>query len=450
MSNKISQSELDRLLDVCSVQSSKKTEHRMVLFLTRELDYMGMPFEIDAEGNILVIKGQADIYPCIVAHMDTVHDIVDNYTLYKTTLEDSTLKLYAEKTISKNNFPTGIGGDDKCGIYACLYFLSILPACKIVFFTQEESGCVGSNNINHNFFSDCGYIIQLDRKGKSDFIDKHYRGITTSAEFRSKVGHLKKKYGFSTTTGSITDSINLWLNKVGISCMNISAGYYNPHKDNEYIIVDELWNSIKLVENIITTIPLKKYPSLPEPLVTKSYDTSKHYKSKTSYEQCEICLKWTNKHYISPSVHKRVCYTCGANLFNSSNNNNKDTTKQITGSVECCKCFGSFYSEEGQYTFIDHRLQFICNTCNDKRCPLSDWYAIDKNICEYCGYYSAALDKCDYKNRVHLDTTLCTCDICNAAVDPTEGREAEDHDLNFVCKWCLRTFFMEELADDKS
>lgn len=26
-------------------------------------------------GNIYVIKGNADLYPCIVAHMDTVHDI---------------------------------------------------------------------------------------------------------------------------------------------------------------------------------------------------------------------------------------------------------------------------------------------------------------------------------------------------------------------------------------
>jgi hypothetical protein len=35
--------------------------------------------------------------------------------------------------------PTGIGGDDKCGVYACLELLKELPNLKAAFFVSEET-----------------------------------------------------------------------------------------------------------------------------------------------------------------------------------------------------------------------------------------------------------------------------------------------------------------------
>jgi putative aminopeptidase FrvX len=48
--------------------------------------------------------------------------------------------------------PTGIGGDDKCGVYACLELLKELPNLKAAFFVSEETGCHGSKKADPNFF----------------------------------------------------------------------------------------------------------------------------------------------------------------------------------------------------------------------------------------------------------------------------------------------------------
>ena len=54
---------------------------------------------------------------------------------------------------------------------------------KSVFFRFEETGMNGSSNANMDFFEDCNFVVQCDRKGSTDFIT-HTNGIkTASTEF---------------------------------------------------------------------------------------------------------------------------------------------------------------------------------------------------------------------------------------------------------------------------
>ncbi|GAH11866.1 unnamed protein product, partial [marine sediment metagenome] len=152
-----------------------------------------------------------------------------------------------------NKRRVGIGGDDKCGIFACLYMLEILPQVKVVFFSREECGCKGSTAIDKTFFADCRYLIQLDRRGSKDFIQTYWGNKTISHDFSSEIGNVKKKYKYKNQTGTVTDVMKLWNNKVGISCINLSCGYYQPHSDYEYISIKDLWHSIKFTEEIIHT-----------------------------------------------------------------------------------------------------------------------------------------------------------------------------------------------------
>lgn len=254
------------------VQSDSGSEYRMQCFLTQWLSEHGFNWEFDTIGNIFVTKGETyGYYPCIVSHIDTVHDIISDYKLYRSP-DRNGVKNNIYFAGRKDGGKAGVGGDDKCGIYACLDMLQRFDNIKVAFFVQEEVGCVGSSKADKGWFSDCGYIIQLDRKGNSDFIAQYNWEPTISDLFDSAVGDIIKSYGYNKTEGVYTDSIRMWDDGVGISCVNISCGYYNPHSDDEYICVSDLENSVEMTYDIMCTLGEYQYPSHPEP---KKYSRSR-------------------------------------------------------------------------------------------------------------------------------------------------------------------------------
>lgn len=53
---------------------------------------------------------------------------------------------------------------DRCGVYLCLEGLLTYPAIKVALFMAEESGCIGSSAVDVDWFKDCAFIFQSDRK----------------------------------------------------------------------------------------------------------------------------------------------------------------------------------------------------------------------------------------------------------------------------------------------
>lgn len=203
--------------------------------------------KFDEFGNIFITKIPLDLYPdsypCVVAHMDTVHDIFGNGI---TPIEiDGKITGFNSETMQQ----TGIGGDDKCGIWAAFKCLERLNHCKVVFFVDEEIGCQGSSNADLEFFQDCRFILQADRRGNSDFVN-NINGPISSREFQTDISPIIQKYGYSFCDGMMTDVEALSDNGVGISCANISAGYYNPHTDYEYISLEDLDRVVALIIEI--------------------------------------------------------------------------------------------------------------------------------------------------------------------------------------------------------
>ncbi len=303
----------NKLLGLLKVQSNSENEKRMVLYLDKELRKLKLPYSIDAAGNLIVTKGKASTYPCVVSHMDTVHSIVDNFKVF-TDINDKDI-LFA-----KNGKQTaGVGGDDKCGIFGCLYLLEVIPEIKVVFFSREERSCKGSKEINKKFFVDCRYLIQLDRRGSRDFIQTFWGKKTISHEFSSEIGIVKKKYKYKNTVGTITDVMSLWDNKVGISCINLSCGYYNPHTKNEYISIEDLWHSIQFTREIINTMQPKRYVSLPPKLTTMQTTTN----TTTTYNKCSKCGKWKEDFALYKiwnridHIYEQACWTCSMDTSKS-------------------------------------------------------------------------------------------------------------------------------------
>ena len=201
-------------------------------------------YEVDNIGNLYVVKGESDTYPCIVAHMDQVQkehshdfqvvetkDILFGFSLKNVQLE-------------------GLGADDKNGVWIALKCLKKYDTLKCAFFVGEEIGCIGSSKCDMSFFTDCRYVLQCDRRGGNDLIP-NVGGWTElcSKEFLEAIGY--EAFGFKTTTGMMTDVEALKNRGLAVSSLNISVGYYRPHSDEEYTVKSELRNTLAFVENII-------------------------------------------------------------------------------------------------------------------------------------------------------------------------------------------------------
>jgi len=242
------------LVKLVSVQSSFDADEEINEFIINIITSIDKNILIqkDAYGNIYATKGKGENgFKCIVAHTDTVHSIKKNRKVY---VHGNTLfAMASNEYVGAKVVQTGIGGDDRSGIYTCIKALQDFDNVKSVFFRFEESGCKGSNASNISFFNDCNFVVQCDRKGNSDFIT-HTNGISVaSQEFTDTMLEIGLKYGYSKAIGTSTDVGTLKRRGLPVSACNMSAGYWNPHTSTETIDMEDLDKCYRFVSEMFTT-----------------------------------------------------------------------------------------------------------------------------------------------------------------------------------------------------
>lgn len=204
---------------------------------------------VDNSGNILVTKKTTSkedvIFPCAVAHMDEVN----SFQTDRKIIELYNVLIGINR---RTGLPAGCPGDDRVGCYMCLEMLRKLDDVKVAFFIAEEVGCVGSNAVDVSFFSDCGFILQADRKEAVDFI-KYTNGIDVSDKaFQDAVEAHITTYGLKFASGTSTDVGTLVKRKVGCCCANIGSGYYDPHTKAEKVCISDVENIMNLMYRLFT------------------------------------------------------------------------------------------------------------------------------------------------------------------------------------------------------
>ncbi len=218
------------------IKICKMAQKQLKKFLENELKKYYK--NVISQDGFLYVKGKDKV--CLTAHMDTVHsNLIKDYYVLKEN----------GKTIVSS--PQGIGGDDRCGIYM---ILTILEKTKfrptIIFCEDEEIGGVGSNKFcNTKFINDLKKmycLIELDRKGSNDLV--YYSDI--NEEFHKYVENVT---GYNESFGSFSDISHL-SPACGISSVNISCGYYNAHTTDEYVVMEEMNNSIERTIDIIASM----------------------------------------------------------------------------------------------------------------------------------------------------------------------------------------------------
>jgi len=285
----------------------------------------------DSYGNIYATKGESKTYPCLVAHVDTVHIIRDDFVINR-----SGEFLYAFDNINVKQ--VGIGGDDKVGIYLVLKFLLDQKAAKAVFFRNEEIGSLGSSysiKNNKDFYKDCRYIIQPDRKGNDDFITKSGGAKMCSDEFIQKSKNIYEKHYYKEETGISTDVDTLVKNHVGISCINLSCGYYRAHMDTEVVSLDDVEDAYNLIIDLVEHLGDKVYEFKH---VEKTYSYS-NYKYSSNSSKTQVY-----KEYKFPLSNVTLDHEAAVfeSMFIPLKYNNKMHILQyeniIDTGIECPKC----------------------------------------------------------------------------------------------------------------
>jgi hypothetical protein len=304
------------LSSILSIQSASGVCDDLSDFLAAHCMKAKMEVLRDKRGNLYVIKGVSETYPCIVAHMDTVHAIHEKGAIVPVVINGCVTGMNPA-TMEQ----TGIGGDDKCGIYAAIRCLEKLPACKAVFFVDEEIGCVGSGDCDISFFADCRFVLQADRRGNEDWVTD-ISGPLGSGAFQDAVAPILKRYGYKPCGGMMSDVMALRDSKVGISVANMSAAYYNPHSACEFIHIQSLSNVIGMMLEICRKLT-EPYPFVYEAPVkvysggrSRSWGASicdawlEEERSYHGVQDTEIREMFPDYDPGKDSVHSEYCENC--------------------------------------------------------------------------------------------------------------------------------------------
>jgi len=197
------------------------------------------------KNSYVLVRGDAPIM--LVAHLDTVH------------------KEPVREICKTNNgnilmSPQGIGGDDRCGVYAlCAVYEQALVKPWLLFTCDEEIGGVGAEQfcMKHKLgklpkeIDGLKLIVEIDRKGKDDAVyydcgnDEFEDYITTK--------------GFKTQYGSFSD-ISYIAPELGVAAVNLSSGYYNAHTQHEYINRKHLNATVQKVLSIVADAAKPDFP----------------------------------------------------------------------------------------------------------------------------------------------------------------------------------------------
>ena len=190
-----------------------------------------------SKGNFILVGGQAPVM--LVAHLDTVH----SQRVHDICKSDDGNILMS---------PQGIGGDDRCGVFALVQAYHAAQTKPWLLFTcNEEVGGLGAKKFclahkHHqlpNQLDNLKFLIELDRKGSEDAV--FYQ--CANPDFESYI----TGKGFQIAQGSFSD-IALIAPELGIAAVNLSCGYHNPHTLHEYINRSELNFTIQKVIEIVS------------------------------------------------------------------------------------------------------------------------------------------------------------------------------------------------------
>jgi len=248
---------LDLYRRLLEVPSETGREGAMVKFLIKHVKSRGEKrcgkVWCDEHKNVYVIKGKAEYYPCLSAHIDTVQPYDRKVNIIQT--EDTFLGL------DEQGEPAGIGGDCKSGIMVCLEALERLDNVALALFAYEEHGGMGARNSDPEFFERIGYVLEFDCPARNlfSYSNSGVRLFQNDGEFITRAMPSLRSRSMLWQRHPYTD-VTFLRKRFPLSMMNMSSGYYNWHSDNEYVRISDTVHAVDLACELVQALGEKQYP----------------------------------------------------------------------------------------------------------------------------------------------------------------------------------------------
>ena len=214
------------------VELCKLTQAELKDILAEKLVKAGYDNVVN-ENGYLYAKGEIPVL--LTAHMDTVHN--------------KRIKNFIETEKNGEHHlasPEGIGGDDRCGIYMILDIIKE-NKCSVLFCEDEEKGGIGSRRFTVSKHIEdlkkLKYMIELDRAHSKD-------AVFYQCDNKEFTKFICDNTGYKESFGSFSD-ISTLAPVAEVAAVNLSCGYYNAHTSNEYVIIEEMLDTIDVVKNLL-------------------------------------------------------------------------------------------------------------------------------------------------------------------------------------------------------
>lgn len=359
--------------------------------------------------DFIYCKGEFPVL--LVAHLDVVHKQVPTVLYKEITNDENNFKLYC---------PTGIGGDDRCGVWIILnilhYFeLSGKPLPSVLFTMGEEVGGLGAQTFCEEVkeLKDIKYILEYDRKGYTD--------VVAYEDGNDDLTKLICKYGaelgidYKEAIGSFSD-ISYICPHFGISGVNLSSGYYNAHTNNEYIEYGE----VKKITQVGYEMMLKLEESVKEPI---KYE-------KVNY--AGVDYGWSDDYYGDYYKY----YNKGSSYYNYNNKYNYNAPKsalkpmsELTEHDYIMTWADEYYNGKYKYTDSVVKVDVKYTQFNAKKQSIRNFFA-----------YSTGDDKkiLIKRNLKNLKENQRVCNCCGRIVTTGEYLNIITNSANYIkCNTCI-------------
>lgn len=208
---------------ICSLSQDALLEVMIKYLKSKYKDVRSTKDYVIAVGNIPI---------ALVAHLDTV---------FRYTVKE----IYYDKEKQVMWSPTGLGADDRAGIYGIIHLINLGYRPTIILLTDEEIGDLGALKLIKDYPKspvELKYIIELDRRGAKDcvFYDCDNWNFIEYIE----------SFGYSLNFGSFSD-ISVICPTWGIAGVNLSIGYYYEHTTSEILNIKQMLQSLERVEQML-------------------------------------------------------------------------------------------------------------------------------------------------------------------------------------------------------
>jgi len=247
---------LDLLKQLLAIPTTSRREDRMIGFLVNH--FFGRKSlhwddcALDQWNNLLIRKG-GPVVPCVAAHIDTVHPLRP----VNIVEQDGRLIGFDER-----GQRTGIGADDKAGVFVCLELCERFDNIAVALFGAEEIGCMGAKHAPAAWFEGVGCVLEFDCPGRGlvSYTSSGTRLFANDGEFIQWAMPALQTHGLTRFPHHPYSDVMALRQRFNFSCLNLSCGYHNWHRPDEYVVIEEVAAAVEAGAALIEALGCRSYP----------------------------------------------------------------------------------------------------------------------------------------------------------------------------------------------